>query len=110
MVEDQRGTVARTFRDKLSTEIPPGRVEVPKTPIYVEEDPHADDLVQVIPEEFGEGSDFCQKITYRTTGASPEQLVRDSRLSYHPRMVVTVDRTPPGRTFAPWRSSGSCEP
>ena len=110
MVEDRRCTVARMFPDKLSPEIPPGRVEVPKAPIYAEEDPHADDLVQVISEEFGKGNDFCQKIAYRTTGASPEQLVRVSRLSYHPRMVVTVDRTPPGRTFAPRTSSGLCAP
>ena len=46
--------VVRKFRDELFTEIFPGRVEVPKTLVYAEDDPHADDLVQIIREEFGE--------------------------------------------------------
>ncbi len=46
--------VVRKFRDELFTEIFPGRVEVPKTLVYAEDDPHADDLVQIIREEFRE--------------------------------------------------------
>ncbi len=88
---DQIRTVARTFRDKLSTEIFPGRTEVPKTLVYAKDDSHADDLVQVIREEFGKGNEFCQKITYKTTGVPPEQLIRDFRVSYNPRIAVSVD-------------------
>ena len=74
--------MVRTFRDKLFTEIFPGRTEVPKTLIFAKDDTHADDIVQIVREEFGKGNDFCQKITYRTTGhqtgrpagAVPQQL------------------------------------
>jgi type I restriction enzyme R subunit len=63
---DQIRTVIREFRDKLFTEIFPGRTEVPKTLIFARDDSHADDIVQIVREEFGKGNEFCQKITYRT--------------------------------------------
>ena len=101
VAEDQLRTIVRTFRDKLFTEIFPGRTEVPKTLVYAKDDSHADDLVQVIREEFGKGNDFCQKITYRTTGVPPEQLIRDFRVSYHPRIAVTVDMIATGTDIRP---------
>jgi type I restriction enzyme R subunit len=63
---DQIRTIIRTFRDRLLTEIFPGRTEVPKTLIYAKDDSHADDIVQIVREEFGKGNDFCRKITYKT--------------------------------------------
>jgi len=63
---DQIRTVIREFRDKLFTEIFPGRTEVPKTLVFARDDSHADDIVQIVREEFGKGNEFCQKITYRT--------------------------------------------
>jgi type I restriction enzyme, R subunit len=101
VADDQIRTIVRTFRDKLFTEIFPGRTEVPKTLVYAKDDSHADDLVQVIREEFGKGNEFCQKITYRTTGVSPEQLIRDFRVSYHPRIAVTVDMIATGTDIRP---------
>jgi type I restriction enzyme, R subunit len=98
---DQIRTVVRTFRDKLPTEIFPGRTEVPKTLVYAKDDSHADDLVQVIREEFGKGNEFCQKITYRTTGIPPEQLIRDFRVSYNPRIAVSVDMIATGTDIRP---------
>ncbi len=50
---DQIRTVVRTFRDRLFTDIFPGRTEVPKTLIYAKDDSHADDIVQIVREEFG---------------------------------------------------------
>ena len=73
VAEDQIRTVIRTFRDKLFTEIFPGRTEVPKTIIFAKDDSHADDIVDIVRTEFGKGNEFCQKITYRTTGVNPEQ-------------------------------------
>ena len=99
--EDQIRTVIRTFRDKLFTEIFPGRTEVPKTIIFAKDDSHADDIVRIVREEFGKGNDFCQKITYRTTGAPPEQLIAAFRNSYHPRIVVTVDMIATGTDIKP---------
>jgi type I restriction enzyme R subunit len=52
---DQIRTVIRTFRDKLP-DIFPGRKEVPKTLVFAKTDSHADDVIQIIREEFSEGN------------------------------------------------------
>ena len=88
---DQIRTVIQTYRDKLFAEIFPGRSEVPKTLIFAKDDSHAEDIVKIVREEFGKGNDFAQKITYRTTGEKPENLIAAFRNSYNPRIVVTVD-------------------
>jgi type I restriction enzyme, R subunit len=98
---DQIRTVIRTFRDKLFTEIFPGQTEVPKTLIFAKDDTHADDIVQIVREEFGKGNDFCQKITYRTTGIRPEDLLAQFRNNYNPRIVVTVDMIATGTDVKP---------
>jgi type I restriction enzyme R subunit len=86
---DQIRTVIRTFRDRLFTEIFPGRKTVPKTLIFAKDDSHADDIVKIVREEFSKGNDFCQKITYRATGAKPQDLIQKFRNSYDPRIAVT---------------------
>ena len=98
---DQIRTVVQTFRDRLFTEIFPGRTEVPKTLIFAKDDSHADDIVQIVREEFGKGNDFAQKITYKTTGAKPEDLISSFRNSYFPRIVVTVDMIATGTDIKP---------
>jgi len=55
---DQIRTVIRTFKERLFTEIFPGRTEVPKTLIFAKDDSHADDIVRILREEFGKGNDF----------------------------------------------------
>ena len=42
---DQIRTVIKTFKDRLFTEIFPGRTEVPKTLIFAKDDSHAEDIV-----------------------------------------------------------------
>ncbi len=49
---------------------------VPKTLIFAKDDSHADDIVDIVRDEFGKGNDFCQKITYRTYGKDPDQLLQ----------------------------------
>lgn len=98
---DQIRTVIRTFRDRLFTEIFPGRKEVPKTLIFAKSDSHAEDIVNIAREEFGEGNDFCKKITYRTTGAKPEDLISAFRNRYYPRIAVTVDMISTGTDVKP---------
>ena len=98
---DQIRTIVRTFKDKLHTEIFPGRTEVPKTLIFAKDDNHAEKIVEILREEFGKGNDFAQKITYRTTGATPEQLIKDFRGSYLPRIAVTVDMIATGTDIKP---------
>ena len=98
---DQIRTVIQTFRDRVTTEIFPGREHVPKTIIFAKDDSHADDIVNIVREEFGKGNDFCQKITYRTTGAKPEDLITQFRNSFNPRIVVTVDMIATGTDIKP---------
>jgi type I restriction enzyme R subunit len=98
---DQIRTVIRAFRNKLFTEIFPGRSVVPKTLIFAKDDPHAEDIVGIVREEFGKGNDFAQKITYRTTGRKPEDLINDFRNSYNPRIAVTVDMIATGTDIKP---------
>ena len=52
-------------------------------------------------EEFGKGNEFAQKITYRTTGVNPKDLIKTFRNSYHPRIVVTVDMIATGTDIKP---------
>jgi type I restriction enzyme R subunit len=122
---DQIRKVIQTFRDKLFTEILPGRQDVPKTLIYAKDDSHADDIVQIVREEFGRGNEFCEKITYKTGTAriitkkigedgqeveevsykssrvKPEDLLSSFRNSYNPRIAVTVDMIATGTDIKP---------
>jgi type I restriction enzyme, R subunit len=122
---DQIRTVVRTFKEKLFTEIFPGRTDVPKTLIYAKDDSHADDIVQAVREEFGKGNDFAQKITYKSgtarivtrsmlpsgekveevvykaSGIKTDDLLSSFRNSYNPRIVVTVDMIATGTDIKP---------
>ncbi len=88
---DQIRKIIQTYRDKLFTEIFPGRTWVPKTLIFAKDDAHAENIVEIIREIFDKGNDFAQKITYRTTGAKPKDLINEFRTSPMPRIAVTVD-------------------
>ena len=101
VAEDQIRTIVRTFRDKLFAEIFPGRTEVPKTLIFAKDDSHAEDIVKIVREEFSKGNDFAQKITYKTTGKKPEDLIAEFRNSYNPRIAVTVDMIATGTDIKP---------
>ena len=123
---DQIRTVLTAFRDRLFTDIFPGRTDVPKTLIFAKDDTHADDIVQICREVFGKGNDFCQKITYRTgfvrivekkkqadgteveevtwkraSSLSPEEILAAFRNSYFPRIAVTVDMIATGTDIKP---------
>jgi type I restriction enzyme R subunit len=100
VAKDQIRTVIRTLRDKLPTEIFPGRTEVPKTLVFAKDDSHAEDIVEIIREEFGKGNDFCKKITYRTMERT-EDLIASFRNSYNPRIAVTVDMISTGTDIRP---------
>jgi len=99
--ESQIRTIIRTFKEKLFTEIFPGRTEVPKTLIFAKDDSHAEDIVRIVREEFGQGDDFAKKITYRVTGVKPEDLIAEFRNSYYPRIAVTVDMIATGTDIRP---------
>src|SRR5262249_23534861 len=97
---DQIRLVVRTFKERLP-EIFPGRTEVPKTLIFAKTDLHAEDIIKAVREEFGKGNEFCQKITSKSTGKKPEDLLADFRNSYYPRVAVTVDMIATGTDVKP---------
>lgn len=82
-------TVIRAFKDALFTQLFPLRHEVPKTLIFAKTDSHADDIIQIVRDEFGEGNEFCQKITCQAD--KPETVLSAFRNDYYPRIAVTVD-------------------
>jgi len=98
--ESQIRLVIRTFKEKLP-EIFPGRNECPKTLVFAKTDLHADDVTRIIREEFGKGNDFCQKITSKSTGKKPDELLNEFRNSYMPRVAVTVDMIATGTDVKP---------
>ncbi|MCG8090231.1 MAG: DEAD/DEAH box helicase family protein [Candidatus Thiodiazotropha endolucinida] len=106
-------TVIQTFRNSLP-EIFPGRNEVPKTLIFAKTDSHADDIIQTVREEFGEGNAFCKKVTYRAAQDSknkkgeliqaaedPKSILAQFRNDYNPRIAVTVDMIATGTDVKP---------
>ena len=99
--KDQIRTIIRTFKERVLTEIFPGRKHVPKTLIYAKDDNHAEEIVQIIREEFDEGNDFAVKITYKTEGEKPENLIRQFRNDFYPRIAVTVDMIATGTDIKP---------
>ena len=101
VARDQIRTIVRAFRDRLFTEIFPGRTEVPKTLVFAKDDSHADDVVEIIRDEFGRGNDFCQKITYKVPAAQPRDLIQAFRNSFEPRIAVTVDMISTGADIKP---------
>ncbi|NLT72448.1 MAG: DEAD/DEAH box helicase family protein, partial [Verrucomicrobiaceae bacterium] len=98
-------TVIQTFRDKLP-EIFPGRIDadgtyqVPKTLVFAKTDSHADDIIQIVREEFGEGNAFCKKVTYKNE-EDPKSVLQQFRNEYHPRIAVTVDMIATGTDVKP---------
>lgn len=106
-------TVIRAFRNSLP-EIFPGRVEIPKTLIFAKTDSHADDIIQTVREEFGEGNAFCKKVTYKAAkgkrdkdgkvlqeAEDPKSILSQFRNNYNPRIAVTVDMIATGTDVKP---------
>jgi len=96
---DQIRTVIRTFRDRICTEIFPGRNNVPKTLIFAKDDNHAEEILHIVREEFGKGNDFAKKVTY--TVKDPETVIKRFRNSVMPRIVVSVDMISTGTDIKP---------
>jgi len=87
--KSQIRTILETYRDKLFSEIFPGRRVVPKTLIFAIDDNHAEEIVTQVKEVFGKGNDFAAKITYNSK--DPKKLLQDFRNSPTLRIAVTVD-------------------
>jgi type I restriction enzyme R subunit len=101
---NQIRTVIRTFKEHLPEMFPDrinekGELEVPKTLIFAKTDSHADDIIQIVREEFGEENRFCKKITYGSE--DPKSTLAQFRNDYHPRIAVTVDMIATGTDVKP---------
>jgi type I restriction enzyme R subunit len=91
--------VIRTFKANLP-EIFPARKEVPKTLIFAKNDSHADDIINMVREEFAEGNAFCKKVTYKVE-EDPKSILSAFRNDYYPRIAVTVDMIATGTDVKP---------
>ncbi|OBF18536.1 DEAD/DEAH box helicase family protein [Mycobacterium sp. ACS4331] len=96
---DQIRTVLETFRDRLFTEIFPGRSTVPKTLIFAKDDNHAEEIVKQVREVFGKGNEFAAKITYNARNAKAQ--LKAFRTSPGLRIAVTVDMIATGTDVKP---------
>ncbi len=94
---------AETLRAKLQN-MPAldeqGEFEMPKTLVFAKTDSHADDIIQIIREEFAEDNDFCKKITYKAD-EDPKSVLTRFRNSWAPRIAVTVDMIATGTDVKP---------
>jgi type I restriction enzyme R subunit len=101
-VPNQIRMVLRTFKDKLFTDLFPGRTGqwVPKTLIFAKDDNHAEEIVQACWEVFGQGNEFAKKITYQTS-EKPKELIKAFRVDPFPRIAVTVDMIATGTDIKP---------
>ena len=101
---DQIRTIIRAFKEHLP-EMFPGRYdekkdfEIPKTLIFAKTDSHADDIIQIVREEFGEENRFCKKITCKSD--DPKSTLAQFRNDYYPRIAVTVDMIATGTDVKP---------
>jgi len=91
--------ILETFRDRLFTDIFPGRSTVPKTLIFCKDDAHAEEVVTLAREVFGKGNDFAAKITY--AAKDPKAHLQAFRTSAALRIAVTVDMIATGTDVKP---------
>jgi type I restriction enzyme R subunit len=97
--------IVRAVKDQLPVIFPDrvdgeGKFEVPKMLIFAKSDSHADDIINIVREEFAEENKFCKKITYRSE-EDPKSVLQQFRNSYYPRVAVTVDMIATGTDIRP---------
>jgi type I restriction enzyme, R subunit len=91
--------VIQAMKAAVETQLFPARREVPKTLIFAKTDSHADDIVQMVREVYGQGNAFCRKVTYSEKEA--DAVLTAFRNDYHPRIAVTVDMIATGTDVKP---------
>ncbi|MDO4706325.1 MAG: type I restriction-modification enzyme R subunit C-terminal domain-containing protein [Comamonadaceae bacterium] len=89
----------QAMKTAVETQIFPARKETPKTLIFAKTDSHADDIIQIVREVYGQGNDFCRKVTYSEKDA--DGILASFRNDYHPRIAVTVDMIATGTDVKP---------
>lgn len=92
--------VIQAMKTAVETQIFPSRKETPKTLIFAKTDSHADDIIKIVREEYGEGNAFCKKVTYKAE-EDTDSILSNFRNEYHPRIAVTVDMIATGTDVKP---------
>jgi type I restriction enzyme R subunit len=98
-------TIAHEVKRQLPAMFPDrydanGAFEVPKMLVFAKTDSHAEDIIEIIREEFDEGNEFCKKITYQSS-EDPKTILNSFRNLYYPRIAVTVDMIATGTDVRP---------
>jgi type I restriction enzyme R subunit len=92
--------VIQAMKTAVETEIFPNRKETPKTLIFAKTDSHADDIINMVREVYGQGNAFCKKVTYKAE-EDPDSILSSFRNDYNPRIAVTVDMIATGTDVKP---------
>jgi type I restriction enzyme R subunit len=92
--------VVQAMKSAVETQIFPARKEVPKTLIFAKTDSHADDIINILREVYGQGNAFCKKVTYRAE-EDTDSTLSSFRNDYNPRIAVTVDMIATGTDVKP---------
>ena len=92
--------VIQAMKTAVETQIFPARQETPKTLIFAKTDSHADDIIHIVREAYGQGNAFCKKVTYRAE-EDADSVLASFRNDYHPRIAVTVDMIATGTDVKP---------
>ncbi|MBB3116984.1 type I restriction endonuclease subunit R [Pseudoduganella violacea] len=91
--------VIQAMKTAVETQIFPARKETPKTLIFAKTDSHADDIINIVREVYGQGNAFCRKVTYSEKDA--DGVLASFRNDFHPRIAVTVDMIATGTDVKP---------
>jgi type I restriction enzyme R subunit len=92
--------VIQAMKTAVETQIFPARKETPKTLIFAKTDSHADDIINILREVYGQGNAFCKKVTYRAE-EDTDSILANFRNDYNPRIAVTVDMIATGTDVKP---------
>ncbi len=92
--------VIQAMKTAVETQIFPSRKETPKTLIFAKTDSHADDIINIVRQVYGQGNAFCKKVTYKAE-EDADSVLSSFRNDYNPRIAVTVDMIATGTDVKP---------
>ncbi|MCB9766522.1 MAG: DEAD/DEAH box helicase family protein, partial [Alphaproteobacteria bacterium] len=109
---DQIRTVVRELKRAIAQELFPGRPVVPKTLFFAKSDRHADDILDMVRQEWGLSNEEAVKITsksgldsqgkrVRAASQRPKALLAAFKSRTNPRVAVTVDMLAVGTDVRP---------
>jgi len=98
---NQIRTIVKAFKENCLPECFPNRTWVPKSLFFAKDDDHADRIVDAVRDIFGEGNEFCKKVTYKVGKKNAEDTIAEFRTRPRLRIAVTVDMIATGTDIKP---------